>query len=89
LRDQLTEKLRSHAARHLTTTTRTGARDDVNRTRETSRAPGRTSSTAATTPAILRLAQSPYRQEQAVDGWRKIFTFLDKHLATAAAKAAA
>ena len=24
--------------------------------------------------------RSAYRQEQAVDGWQKIFTFLDKHL---------
>jgi dienelactone hydrolase len=31
----------------------------------------------------------PYRPEQAVDGWRKVFTFLDKHLAASAAKAAA
>jgi carboxymethylenebutenolidase len=25
-----------------------------------------------------------YRQEQAVDGWKKVFAFLDKHLRTAA-----
>ena len=24
--------------------------------------------------------RSPYRQEQAVDGWQKIFAFLPKHL---------
>ena len=23
----------------------------------------------------------PYRQEQAVDGWKKLFTFLERHLA--------
>jgi carboxymethylenebutenolidase len=22
----------------------------------------------------------PYRQEQAVDGWKKVFAFLDRHL---------
>ena len=31
---------------------------------------------------FLYYDRAAYRQEQAVDGWEKIFSFLDKHLST-------
>lgn len=39
--------------------------------------------------AFFNYARDAYRPEQAMDGWRKVFAFLNRHLATSAASIAA
>jgi carboxymethylenebutenolidase len=66
--------------------------DDVNRTEETLKRLGKTYEFHrydGAGHAFFDWSRPPYRQQQAVDGWQKVFAFLDKHLAASAAKSQA
>ena len=39
--------------------------------------------------AFFNNARDAYRPDQAMDGWRKVFAFLNRHLATSASSIAA
>jgi carboxymethylenebutenolidase len=66
--------------------------NDVNRTEETLKRFGKTYEFHRYDGAghsFFDWGRPAYRPEQAVDGWRKVFAFFDKHLAAATAKQAA
>jgi carboxymethylenebutenolidase len=64
-------------------------RDDVNRTEDTLKRFGKTYEFHRYDGAghsFFDWGRPAYRPEQAMDAWRKVFAFLDKHLVAAAAK---
>jgi carboxymethylenebutenolidase len=67
-------------------------RQDVDRTEETLKRFGKTYEFHRYDSAghsFFDWAHIPYRAEQCMDGWQKIFAFFEKHLAASVAKAAA